>query len=140
MQTNLLIQVLRFSKRHYTAFQNLNKASGLTLPASNHEVPDLNPPGGGVQTMAARCSIAKTLYIRALNVNVEFSLNAFLYYSHTRRQRGLLINIRHPASILNKSIAGRSRPVSYPDGPITARCRFMKNAYWAVIFFSYLRK
>ena len=35
-----------------------------------------------------------------------------------------------PASILYKSIAGRYRPVSYPDGPITARHRFIKNAYW----------
>ena len=30
-----------------------------------------------------------------------------------------------PVSILHKSIAGRCRPVSYPDGPITARYRFM---------------
>ena len=30
-----------------------------------------------------------------------------------------------PACILHKSIAGRFRPVSYPDGPITARCSFM---------------
>ena len=29
------------------------------------------------------------------------------------------------ASILHKSTAGRYRPVSYPDGPITARYRFM---------------
>ena len=36
-----------------------------------------------------------------------------------------------PASILYKSTAGRYRPVSYPDGPITARCRFKKIAYWA---------
>ena len=35
-----------------------------------------------------------------------------------------------PASILYKSIAGRYRPVSYPDGPITARYKFIKNAYW----------
>ena len=35
-----------------------------------------------------------------------------------------------PASILYKSTAGRYRPVSYPDGPITARYRFIKNAYW----------
>ena len=35
-----------------------------------------------------------------------------------------------PASILYKSIAGLCRPVSYPDGPITARYRFIKNAYW----------
>ena len=36
----------------------------------------------------------------------------------------------NPASILYKSIAGRYRPVSYPDGPITARYRFIKNAGW----------
>ena len=30
----------------------------------------------------------------------------------------------NPASILYKSIADRYRPVSYPDGPITARYRF----------------
>ena len=35
-----------------------------------------------------------------------------------------------PASILYKSIAGRYRPVSYPDAPITARYRFIKYAYW----------
>ena len=33
-------------------------------------------------------------------------------------------------SILYKSTAGRYRPVSYPDEPITARYRFIKNAYW----------
>ena len=36
-----------------------------------------------------------------------------------------LVVIENPASILHKSIAGRYRPVSYPDGPITARYRFM---------------
>ena len=35
-----------------------------------------------------------------------------------------------PASSLYKSTAGRYRPVSYPDGPITARYRFINNAYW----------
>ena len=34
-------------------------------------------------------------------------------------------NIVCPASFLYKSTAGRYRPVSYPDGPITARYRFM---------------
>ena len=39
---------------------------------------------------------------------------------------GLMAN-RHgfPASILYKSTADRYRPVSYPEGPITARYRFM---------------
>ena len=36
----------------------------------------------------------------------------------------------YPVSILHKSIAGRYRPVRVADGPITARCRFMKNASW----------
>ena len=36
----------------------------------------------------------------------------------------------NPVSILYKSIADRYRPVSYPDGPITARYRFIKNAGW----------
>ena len=36
----------------------------------------------------------------------------------------------YPVSILQKSIAGRYRPVRVADGPITARCRFIKNASW----------
>ena len=39
------------------------------------------------------------------------------------------------ASILYKSIAGRYRPVSYPDGPITAHYRFIKNAFWGYCLF-----
>ena len=31
---------------------------------------------------------------------------------------------KNPASILRKSTSGRHRPVSYPDGPMTARYRF----------------
>ena len=34
----------------------------------------------------------------------------------------------YPVSILHKSIAGRYQPVRVADGPITARCRFIKNA------------
>ena len=36
----------------------------------------------------------------------------------------------YPVSILYKSIAGRYRPVRVADGPITARCRLIKNASW----------
>ena len=39
----------------------------------------------------------------------------------------------YPVSILYKSIAGRYRPVRVADGPITARYRFIKNAYWVHI-------
>ena len=37
-----------------------------------------------------------------------------------------------PASILRKSTSGRHRAVSYPDGQMTARYRFTKNADWDV--------
>ena len=40
---------------------------------------------------------------------------------------------KYPANILYKSIAGRYRPVRVADGPITARYRFIKNAYWVHI-------
>ena len=36
----------------------------------------------------------------------------------------------NPASILRKSTSGRHRPVSYPDGPMTARYRSTQNADW----------
>ena len=39
----------------------------------------------------------------------------------------------YPANILYKSTAGRYRPVRVADGPITARCRFIKNANWEAI-------
>ena len=39
------------------------------------------------------------------------------------------------AGVIYKSIAGRYRPVSYPDGPITARYRFIDNASWELIAF-----
>ena len=39
--------------------------------------------------------------------------------------KGMSFESNDPASILHKSIAGRYRPVSYPDGPITARYRIM---------------
>ena len=35
-----------------------------------------------------------------------------------------------PVSILYKSITDRYRPVRVADGPITARCRFIRNASW----------
>ena len=51
--------------------------------------------------------------------------------SHLEGQKTDLITYTgNPAGILYKSIAGRYRPVSYPDGPITARYRFIKNASW----------
>ena len=40
----------------------------------------------------------------------------------------LVLSGHYPVSILHKSIAGRYRPVRVAGGPITARCRFIKNA------------
>ena len=36
--------------------------------------------------------------------------------------------------MLYKSAAGRYRPVRVADGPIMARCRFIKNASWVFVF------
>ena len=44
-----------------------------------------------------------------------------------RRREFTAVN---PVSILYKPIAGRYRPVRVADGPIMARYRFIKNAYW----------
>ena len=41
----------------------------------------------------------------------------------------------YPVSILHKSIAGRYRPVRVADGPIRARCRFIRNASWIVHYY-----
>ena len=38
----------------------------------------------------------------------------------------------NPVSILYKSTEGRYRPVRVAIGPITARCRFIKNASWEI--------
>ena len=60
---------------------------------------------------------AKHGLIQAVTDNVDANISS---------QNGL----RSPVSILHTSIAGRYRPVRVADGPITARCRFMKNASW----------
>ena len=54
--------------------------------------------------------------------NVEMDLLRFAQKHKTQSARVLPGKI--PASILRKSTSGRHRPVSYPDGPMTARYRF----------------
>ena len=58
--------------------------------------------------------------------------------SHGKRVIGVrAIPSRH---FFYKSTAGRYRPVSYHDGPITARYRFIKNAGWVEVrLYIYLR-
>ena len=59
-----------------------------------------------------------------------------MYKKHRRTNKELQLGnrpgtvSRYPISILHKSIAGRYRPVRVADGPITTRCRFIKNASW----------
>ena len=72
-----------------------------------------------------------------LNQRWNCVLSTFLCLQHRlstleRRSFNVIVplDMFYPASILYKSTAGRYRPVSYPDGPITARYRFIKNAYW----------
>ena len=48
------------------------------------------------------------------NIDVLFTLDENINGLHS-----------NPAGILRKSTSGRHRPVSYPDGPMTARYRFM---------------
>ena len=60
-----------------------------------------------------------------------FSAHTSLSELKTGSDRFLYVSL-YPASILYKSRAGRCRPVSYLDGPKTARYRFIKNAYWVL--------
>ena len=68
-------------------------------------------------------SIHLMLVHTAYKITICF-LGLELFFLHGRKT--------YPASFLYKSTAGRYRPVSYPDGPTTSRCRFVKNAYWVV--------
>ena len=63
--------------------------------------------------------------MRMLNTKLKVGQLAFVHKHPKDSALGL-----NPAGILYKSIAGRYRSVSYPDGPITARYRFIKNTYW----------
>ena len=59
-----------------------------------------------------------SLWIRLLLMSVE------------SKTRASVITVAILVSILYKSRAGRYRPVSVADGPITARYIFLKNASW----------
>ena len=52
---------------------------------------------------------------------------------HSSLLVGCLYCGSYPVSILHKSIAGRYLPVRVADGPITARCGFIKNASWVCV-------
>ena len=66
--------------------------------------------------------------------NVDERENCNFLYICDLFEQIVCSNIIH-ASNIYKSIAGRYRPVSYPDGSITARYGFIKNAYWDMAHF-----
>ena len=87
-------------------------------------------PSGHITFIQRRIIVDTTLW-RFIDVDATMSqrrVPAGLVSNWKSLQAGYLYS--YPANILYKSIAGRYRPVSYPDGPITARYRFIKNAYW----------
>ena len=53
-----------------------------------------------------------------------------LIFEHSHRCQTLLKSFFYHGG---QCIAGRFRPISYPEGPITARYRFIKNAYWDIL-------
>ena len=63
--------------------------------------------------------------LSAFRTFVRFSLVWFCLFSLLFGVWEGLWFVTVPASILRKSTSGRHRPVSYPDGPMTARYRFM---------------
>ena len=74
-------------------------------------------------------SILQNRFPTLLGFTEQYSIVPFVL-AGTFRITQSKINDPNPASILYKSIAGRNRPVRVADGPITARYRFIKNAYW----------
>ena len=68
-----------------------------------------------------RSSILSCLTCRQIPKTVTMELSALKNEPSVLKQ-----STDSSASILLKSIAGRFRPVSYPDGPITARYRVIK--------------
>ena len=58
------------------------------------------------------------------------------YEDNDRREKSENQKGVDQVSILYKSIAGRYRPIRVADGPITARCRCIKNASWGVFHLS----
>ena len=99
-------------------------------------------------TSIQRQDVISTLNRRCVNVVCSLGpyvfehINSFPYFKNFNTSSVYLLKcLQHcwmsgkqcrylPPSILYKSIAGRCRPVSCSDGPITAHYRFIKNPYW----------
>ena len=72
-------------------------------------------------------------YTCSWNVGLTLSILVPVVQSIVNLTSSLMANSIYPVSILYKSIAGRYRPVSVADGPITARYGFIKNASWVTV-------
>ena len=79
----------------------------------------------------SKTKLARVLYIASHCLDMTKSCVKFREYIPNGQgviSRTQILNI--PVSILYKFTTGRYRPVRVADGPITARCRFIKNASW----------
>ena len=77
-------------------------------------------------------NLSKSVISDAFFATVYFPINIITLIDYSGTVMKLMTHLPFllkmdnvPVSILYESIAGRYRPVSYPDGPITARYRFM---------------
>ena len=82
--------------------------------------------GGGFVGLGVRgCLI--NIYTTATSTSVLMQLKNSSVKQYSKTQ--IITKLQWvPVCIFYKSIAGRYRPVRVADGPITARCRFIKNA------------
>ena len=64
------------------------------------------------------------IFVRPRSANMHISIIHDKMGKLTWKTVMLWLRMNDPASILRKSTSGRHRPVSYPDGPMTARYRF----------------
>ena len=74
------------------------------------------------QTPICDCALCKDVLSHEVCIHTGTSLPWFSYFTLCFRR--YINDMCPPASILRKSTSGRHRPVSYPDGPMTARYRF----------------
>ena len=69
-------------------------------------------------------SVDTVLFFFILGVIGRLCFNSLCLGQAMFSTYGVIGGYVFPASILRKSTSGRHRPVSYPDGPMTARYRF----------------
>ena len=68
--------------------------------------------------------ITKTKKINISKTSLKMCFKGICFFLNDFNNWVVIRWLVYPASILRKSTSGRHRPVSYPDGPMTARYRF----------------